>query len=310
MELDWQNSSERSWGDLIYAFLSEKEFDGATKSIALWRKNFPESKNPLFYQALIDYARQNLDEALKNIDEFLKYQENNLPGIVFYYFLNLKVGKIEYAQKIFAKAIKQTHSAGKVYEILGDILVHSMDMENAIKFYRKSLVFSPENAHIWASLGLAFTKIHRYDDAKISFERAEKYAKTKSELIRSAVYFIMAGETDKALEIYRSAEPGHTEDSIFWLNKGLTYIFSEQFDKAESCWNKVLSINPDFPYAHYNLACLYVREQKYDEAWGHLERAMKFSDFFIRRAKVDGDIEPLIIHPEFGKKFRKIAGNL
>ncbi len=307
LNFQWKNSLERSWADLAIAFLTENEYESATSSISRWKKNFPDSQYPVFFDAIVEYARGNIDDAISKVEKFLQYDQDNVTGLIFYYYLNLKSENMKQAQEIFTRVLKKSYRPENVYQILGDILLRSMDLKGAIKFYRKSLVFAPENARLWAAMGLAFTKLHRYEDAEIALQRAEKLAKTEDELAQAAVYFLLSGKHKKALEIYAASETTEIDNTLFWINKGLAHYLNHDTQQAKDCWEQILQINPDHPYAHYNLGCFYINNNDFDTGWEHIEKALKFSPFFIKRAKIDHDVKTLLAKPEFAEKLEKIT---
>ncbi|MEA3415238.1 MAG: tetratricopeptide repeat protein [Thermodesulfobacteriota bacterium] len=51
-----------------------------------------------------------------------------------------------------------------------------------------------------------------------------------------------------------------------WIDDGYNYLVAKDYDKAEFCFKKALSINPDNPYAFLNLGVVYERQGNTGEA--------------------------------------------
>jgi len=76
-------------------------------------------------------------------------------------------------------------------------------------------------------------------------------------------------EHQKALEL-------NDHNARNWTNLGVAYRRTAQYDKAASCYDKALAIDPDYDEAHTSLAALHLTHtMNFSAAIQHLERALE-----------------------------------
>jgi tetratricopeptide (TPR) repeat protein len=82
--------------------------------------------------------------------------------------------------------------------------------------------------------------------------------------------------------------------------EALTYKADAVLDIGEAEWalnlcNKALSINPDYPYAHYQRACANATLDQIDAAMIDLKQAIDLSSTYLEEAKTDKNLERLLL---------------
>lgn len=127
---------------------------------------------------------------------------------------------------------------------LGLFYLNNNNVDEAIKYFNKSLALNPKNHLAWNALGLA-------QSMKANFEAS----------IRAYL---------KALE----ANPQFTEA---YNNLGTIYFELKEYDKAETEFRQAL-LDPNYnskelPY--YNLARLYFVQDRLDEAYENIQKAIQ-----------------------------------
>lgn len=90
--------------------------------------------------------------------------------------------------------------------------------------------------------------------------------------------------------------------------EALTYKADTVLELGEPQWAKnlchrALEIDPQYGYAHYQLACANVALSDFDEAVAGLARAMQFSDAIIEDIRSDKALAPLREYPAFKNLF-------
>lgn len=90
--------------------------------------------------------------------------------------------------------------------------------------------------------------------------------------------------------------------------EALTYKADTVLELGEPQWAKnlchrALEIDPQYGYAHYQLACANVALDDFDEAVAGLARAMQFSDAIIEDIRSDKALAPLREYPAFKNLF-------
>lgn len=140
---------------------------------------------------------------------------------------------------------------------LGLFYLNNNNVDEAIKYFNKSLALNPKNHLAWNALGLA-------QSMKANFEAS-----------------IQAFQ--KALE----ANPQFTEAHN---NLGTIYFELKQYDKAEAEYRKAL-LDPNYtskelPY--YNLARLYFVQDRLDEAYENIQKAIQTKNRFAMAYNLRG----------------------
>ncbi len=95
-------------------------------------------------------------------------------------------------------------------------------------------------------------------------------------------------------EVARNA-PGYP---IAHLNLGATYLESGDYDRAESAFRRVLSLDPDHATAHYNLGLLTMRRAQYQESRTFFQQAIALNPGYAKAYRALGTLEMESGHPE------------
>ena len=305
----WADAREQTWGEMVKICLSEDIPDGLEKTLTEWRREYPESSLPQLFTAIAEVARGDVETAEKTLEQYLAW-DDSVYGRALKYYIDLRAKGSLSASEIPTSAQDSNIPPQKFYTALGEILFVADLLDDSVKFFRKSLVFDPDNARVWATLGHIFTKLKQYDNAHMAMQMAEKYAKNLSELIRGAVYYIVFGDYQRAIEIYHSVDIEHLTSPHHLINCGLVHFRMGDFENAEKYWRQAIRINEKNPFAHYNLACLYAARGEFDRAWDHYAVAASFSEIFIKDLEVDQDIQPLAKNPDYQDKIARLKEKL
>lgn len=84
----------------------------------------------------------------------------------------LRAGRHHEAHKIFQRLLEHERYKTKARYYLGLVLYHMGKYKNAILYLRQHLEDRPENAHVWARIGMAFLHLGEVDKAREACNRA------------------------------------------------------------------------------------------------------------------------------------------
>lgn len=140
---------------------------------------------------------------------------------------------------------------------LGLFYLNSNNLDEAIKYFNKSLSLNPRNHLAWNALGLAQSMKGNFEASIQAFQ--------------------------KALEVNPQFSEAHN-------NLGTIYFELGQYEKAESEYRKAL-LDPNYttrelPY--YNLARMFFVQEKYDEAYDNVQKAIQAKNRFAMAHNLRG----------------------
>ena len=162
------------------------------------------------------------------------------------------------------------YSLGLKYESLGKT-------KQAIEEYRKALSLKPGDVKVLYSLGRLMASLGEPDQAIEIIKQAVKLNPKSAEArsLLAAVYnqqamaFMQQGNLDAAresLEAGIQAKGGPAATQALRNNLGCLYVRENKPDQAIGTFQEVLRQNPDVAQAHYNLALLYYAQGDYQLA--------------------------------------------
>jgi tetratricopeptide (TPR) repeat protein len=163
------------------------------------------------------------------------------------------------------------YSLGLQYESLGQT-------KKAIGEYRKSLSLKPDNAKALYSLGRLMNQLGEPEKAIEIIKQAVKFNPKFQEArnLLAAVYnqqamaFMEQSNLDaarQALETGIQAKGGPAETETLRNNLGCLYVRENRLDEAVGTFREVLRQNPDVPQARYNLALIYYATGNHQAAY-------------------------------------------
>jgi tetratricopeptide (TPR) repeat protein len=153
------------------------------------------------------------------------------------------------------------YSLGLKYESLGKT-------KKAIDEYRKSLSLKPGNDKVLYSLGRSMATLGEPDKAIGIIQQAVKLnpKSVEARSLLAAVYNQQAmasmqqGNLDAARQSLTAGIDAKGDAAVTEAlrnNLGCLYVRENKLDEAVGTWQEVLRQNPDVPQAHYNLALIY-----------------------------------------------------
>ena len=217
--------------------------------VSLGSVDSKEEKNELakkkFKEALQFGSLNQKNKMLKALNEAIELNPKEA-NYHFYlgkaYFVD---GDTSKAESEFLKCIELNGDFKFAYHQLGKIYMRRKNWKNAIQYFNKDLQLSgtrdPQQIYNWLALCHYF--LAKYDQAEDQWK--------------------------KALNI--------KENAAIHLNLALAYRHRSKFKLAIDSMKKAIQLKPRFGQAHFELAQLYIRENKKEKAKEHFKNAILYS---------------------------------
>ena len=108
-------------------------------------------------------------------------------------------------------------------------------------------------------------KTQKYNDALDFYTKAVIYSpQDKYTMLKIANIYKLLGNNTKALSFYDKLISMDRENTDAFFNKGLILASQKNYDDCIKCFERVIQLSPEYPYAYYSLGMAY--EQKGDTA--------------------------------------------
>lgn len=121
------------------------------------------------------------------------------------------------------------------YELLGNALVDTGKLEEALEQYSRALELCPTYWSVWANKGYVLLLLERFDEALPCYEQATSHVDD------DAAYW-------------------------YWNCQGAALHRLQRDDEALACYQRALELNPDYHLALSNMADVYMGRRAYDMA--------------------------------------------
>ena len=130
--------------------------------------------------------------------------------------------------------------------------------DDAIEAYRQALRIDPENAQAWYNLGVVYLDLNRFNDAIEAFRQAirinPEYAEAWNNL---GVAYDKLNLYNDTIEALRQAIRINPEYADAWNNLGVDFSEFKRHNDAIEAFRQAIRINPEYAEAWYNLGVVY-----------------------------------------------------
>jgi tetratricopeptide (TPR) repeat protein len=213
-------------------------------------------------------------------------------------------------------------ATAKELERLGDALQGDKDYLDGIDYYEAALAKDPQNAVLINKIGISELELHRYREAKKSFEHSIKIDKNYANAYANlGVVYYQETSYSKSIHYYDKAISLENDEAVFYNNRAASLFAKKQFEKASTDYAKALELDPDIfersgrgggvqarlpspdDVAHYDyvLAKLYARNGMADRSLHYLRKAMEDGYKNIKNVYTDDEFSSLRKDPRFAE---------
>ena len=110
-------------------------------------------------------------------------------------------------------------------------------------------------------------KAQKYSEAIDSYTKAVIYMPNdQNTLLKIANTYKLIGNNSKAISFYDKILTLDNTNADAYFNKGLIFASQKKFDDSIKCFEQVIKITPDFPYAYYSLGLAYEQKEEVSKA--------------------------------------------
>jgi tetratricopeptide (TPR) repeat protein len=213
-------------------------------------------------------------------------------------------------------------ATAKELESRGDELQSQKYYLDAIDYYQAALRKDPRNAVLTNKVGMQQLLLHRWREARKSFDQAikldKKYANAYANL---AVVYYEDWSYTKAIRNYDKAIQLDGDEAVFYNNRGAALFAKKQYQKAAEDYAKALQLDPeiferssrgpgiqaqlpspqDIARYDYVLAKLFAKSGSPDRSLHYLKKAMEEGYKDIKNVYKDEEFSSLRKDPRFAE---------
>ncbi|WP_293336571.1 tetratricopeptide repeat protein [Microcoleus sp. CAWBG58] len=196
-------------------------------------------------------------------------------------------GEIYLSQRKLAEAIASCEQALKIdpnfapaYKTLGNVLQAQGRMEEARHWYAKAIEIAPNFAEVYANLGSIGAQQEKWSEAIEFYQKAIALKPNFAGVYRNlAKVFGQIGKPAEAQECWYHAfslEPEKASPAEH-LSMGDAFFRQEKFPEAIGCYDRAIKLNPNLPQAYQNLGEALKKEGKLQEATVYYRKAIELN---------------------------------
>jgi serine/threonine protein kinase/tetratricopeptide (TPR) repeat protein len=161
---------------------------------------------------------------------------------------------------------------------LGQAEHQRLEDDKAVPFLKRAVELDPNFALANATLGIAYNNLTQGQLAERyitnAFDLKDRASEREKLYISGHYYDVVAGDLDKAIEIYEQWVQTYPRDTTPLDNLALRYQLVGRQEKALASSSATMRIDPKDSYAYQNVSDAYQRLNRFDEARAVAERGV------------------------------------
>jgi tetratricopeptide (TPR) repeat protein len=248
------------------AFVARGEFEDAEKDLLIAREAYPDDTSVLYNLAVIAERRGDNRNGLLYLDEAFARGFNKNEAYLLKAKLLDHLGRRAEAYETLKYYLTRRPGTRDIYLTLAAWSRAAGDAGKAIAYYEEALKFGrdgPTLAELAATYEAAGDRRRAVD---YYFEAIARGAANADILAEYAADYAASAEFEPSLEIYQRLVDNFPENAYYLFGLSFVKQQSGETEEARAGYLKVVSLKPDFPEAHYNLAALADADENAEEA--------------------------------------------
>lgn len=212
------------------------------------------------------YDKQDYGQAILYFEDAIELNEKEASAYFGYAKANEKMGCIEVALENYKKAVSlepdnvEYSTALTAFEASHKIEAAKTVAAGVQEAKPQEVTMSYEEL---VKKGDEAYKMQKYNDAVDYYTKAVIFSpQDQNTMLKIANIYKLMGNNTKALTFYDRLISLDNGNYDAYFNKGLVLATQKNYDDAIKCFERVIQLSPEYPYAYYSLGMSY--EQKGD----------------------------------------------
>jgi len=230
--------------------------------------------NNLAYCHLLKQNFSEIDQLLTNYQQPSRQNFNIQLEIANLY---LNKGYLEQAIKTYKHLLINYQNEIILYRNLGLAFELSHETELAIDYYQQAISLAPESIAAKCSLGNLYSNMGLFDEAEKYLSQALQQAPDQAAVyINFGRLYNHQRQYLKSREYYLKALSLEPNNAAIHYNLGNNYRKTGDYQHACTYLTQCLQLDPNFANAEHNLGLNELAMGKFDTAWRHYFKRMRF----------------------------------
>lgn len=187
-------------------------------------------------------------------------------------------GRVLEAINLYLKILPSQRENDEFLFAIGTAYCQVGQLEDGLKFLRKSSRLNPKNFHVYGNMARVLTDLRRYDEAVLNYNKALLTNPNFLEALlgRGNAYSELS-RYDEAIADYDRALFLAPDFALAFCNKGKALYELRKFEDALICLNQAVLLSPDFAEAYSNRGNVYKELSNYEEALDDYSKAIQLN---------------------------------
>ncbi len=247
-----------------------------------------DNKNPTYFITLSDIylAMSNSVKCESSLKKAYQLDKENINALLKLGELNFILKKYEDAINYLNKAIKKEKNNPTPYLIKGYAYLEGGDTSRAIENFRISIDKDQNTYDAHVQLGIIFSR--KEDPIAVDYFNNALNINPQSieALYGLAIYYQNIYNAEKAIENYQKIIDVNPDFKYAHYNMGyINLVYLEKFLKAIEHFTNAIEIDPEYAKAYYNRGYCYELTGNYDKARSDYRKSLEFKTNYEQAIK-------------------------
>jgi len=250
--------------------------DEAMKQVNEMLKIYPDS-GPLYaIKTWLSLREGETEDALMLLEQ-ARLSDVSRENYYFFarYMILQQDGKVEEAEKSLRKSAEALHDTVFIQLHAARHYWRKIELEKAVKFYRRAIDAGATGAEPYVELGLALDSAGDSKGAIKAFMDAFRHEKGDLSVARHLSYLLRSeGRYKDALKVLAECVDANPESAVAAVALGDLSLYGWRIDDSIEAYRKAVERDPESGYARVALACAFLLRRETDRAIEILDESL------------------------------------